>query len=454
MDFDQLWQTALGEIELQVSRPNYVTWLKNSRLLDKQDGTVLISLPNNFAKEWVENKYNKIILSALRNLDESTKKIQFTVNNKPANLNPSRKNRTAIDTAALKNQLAFEEFKIDSETNLNPRYRLNSFVVGKTNEFAYAAACAIIDDIGRKYNPLYIHGGVGLGKTHLIQAIGNEIKQKYENRVKVKYVSSEKFTNDVIYGIRNRRMEDMKEKYRNVDVFIIDDIQFIGGKTSTEEEFFHTFNSLYENNKQIIISSDRPPKFLPELTDRLKSRFEGGMKADISYPDYELRLAILKTKLQERGVSLPENIIELIANKVQKNLRELEGVLTRILFYQQAKLNLSLKNVEEIVNETIQQPTKNINPNLVIKAVSDYFQVSINDLTGRCRQKSIVEPRQIAMYLLRDILGLSFPDIGQKLGKRDHTTAIYAYSKLSENMNKNQDLNQKIIAIKDLVYKE
>jgi len=451
MDFDQLWQTALGEIEIQISRPNYITWLKNSRLVDKQDGTALVSLPNNFAKEWVENKYHKIILSALRNLDETTKKIQFTVNNKPTQLTPSKKR---VSDSPIKNQLAFEELRVDPETNLNSRYNLSSFVVGKTNELAYAAATAVIEEIGRKYNPLFIYGGVGLGKTHLIQAIGNEVKNKYDNNVKVKYVSSEKFTNDVVYGIRNKRMEDMKEKYRNVDLLIIDDIQFIGGKTSTEEEFFHTFNALYENNKQIIISSDRPPKFVPTLEERLRSRFEGGMIADIGYPDYELRLAILKTKLQERGVSLPENIVEFVANKVQKNLRELEGVLNRILFYQQAKNSVSLKAAEEIVNETIQQPTKNINPNQIIKSVADYFQISANDLGGRCRQKSIVEPRQITMYLLRDILGLSYPDIGQKLGKRDHTTAIYAYTKISEDINKNQDLNQKIIAIKDLVYKE
>jgi len=450
MDFDQLWQNVLGEIELQISRPNYVTWLKNSRLVDKQDGVALVSLPNNFAKEWVENKYQKIILSALRSADETTKKIHFTVNNKPAQLS-SRK--TTLDPSP-KTQLVFEELKVDPETNLNPRYNLNSFVVGKTNELAYAAATAVIDEIGRKYNPLFLYGGVGLGKTHLMQAIGNEIKKKYDNKVRVKYVSSEKFTNDVIYGIRNKRMEDMKEKYRTIDVLIIDDIQFIGGKASTEEEFFHTFNALYENNKQIIISSDRPPKFIPTLEERLRSRFEGGMIADIGYPDYELRLAILKTKLAERNISLPDNIVEFVANKIQKNLRELEGVLNRIIFHQQAKSGISLKAVEDIVSETIQQPTKNINPNQVIKAVADYFQISPNDLMGRCRQKSIVEPRQVTMYLLRDILGLSYPDIGQKLGKRDHTTAIYAYSKLSEEINKNQDLNQKIIAIKDLVYKE
>src|SRR3989344_1469001 len=404
MDLHQLWETALGEIELQISRPNYVTWLKNSSLVDKQDGVVLVSLPNNFAKEWVENKYHKIILGALRNLDETTKKVQFTVHSKPVQL--SKRNKPAFFNES-KSQLAFEELKIDPETNLNPRYTFNSFVVGKTNQLAFAAASAAIEEIGKKYNPLFIYGGVGLGKTHLIQGIGNEIKKKYNDKVKVKYVSSEKFTNDVIYGIRNKRMEDMKEKYRNVDVLIIDDIQFIAKKEATEEEFFHTFNALYENNKQIIISSDRPPKFIPTLEERLRSRFEGGMIADIGYPDYELRLAILQTKLQERGVTLPDPILEFVANKIQKNLRELEGVLNRILFYQQAKLDISLKTVETLVNETIQQPTKNINPNQVIKSVADFFEMSAQDLAGRCRQKSVVEPRQIAMYLLRDILGLA-----------------------------------------------
>ncbi len=455
MNFEQLWQTALGEIEIQISKPNFATWLKNSQLLDKQEGVVLVGLPNTFAKEWVENKYQKIILNALRNHDESTKKVQFTVhNNNKATATLAPKKNRQVNEEEFKKQLTFEELKVDPETNLNPRYRLSSFVVGKTNELAYAAACAVIEEIGRKYNPLFFYGGTGLGKTHLIQAIGNEIRVRYNNKVRVKYVSSEKFTNDVIYGIRNKRMEDMKDKYRNVDVLIIDDIQFIAGKTTTEEEFFHTFNALYENNKQIIISSDRPPKFIPTLADRMRSRFEGGMIADISYPDYELRLAILKTKLQERGVALPENILEFIANKIQKNLRELEGVLNRILFYQYAKKEVTLKMVEEIVAGVLQQPTKNINPNQVIKAVADYYELTPNDLIGRCRQKSVVVPRQITMYLLRDVLNLSYPDIGQRIGKRDHTTAIYANNKISEEMNKNQDLSQKILAIKDLIYKE
>mgnify|MGYP001617942471 CR=1 FL=1 len=457
MEFEQMWQTALGEIEVQVSKPNFATWLKNSRLLDRQEGIMLVGLPNNFAKEWVENKYQKIILNALRNIDQTTKKVQFTVHNNgngtTTAIVPQKKNRQ-VNEEDFKKQLIFEELKVDPETNLNPRYRLSSFVVGKTNELAFAAASAVVEEIGRKYNPFFVYGGTGLGKTHLIQGIGNEIKTRYKDNVRVKYVSSEKFTNDVVYGVRNRRMEDMKEKYRTVDVLIIDDIQFIAGKVATEEEFFHTFNALYDNNKQIIISSDRPPKFIPTLHDRLQSRFQGGMTADITYPDYELRLAILKTKLQEQGVALPDNILEFIANKIQKNLRELEGVLNKILFYQYSKRDITLKAVEEIVGEMLQQPTKNINPAQIIKAGSDYFGAVPLDLTGRCRQKSVVEPRQIAMYLLRDILGLSYPDIGQKMGKRDHTTAIYGYKKIMEGINKNQDLNQKIIAIKDVIYKE
>ncbi|OGY64093.1 MAG: hypothetical protein A3I89_03870 [Candidatus Harrisonbacteria bacterium RIFCSPLOWO2_02_FULL_41_11] len=453
MEHNKLWQTALGEIELQISRPNFVTWLKNSQLIDKQDGVALVSLPNNFSKEWVENKYQKIILAAIRNLDETTKTIKFTVHGNSSNAG-SLKNKNLPASEKYKEQSSFDELIINPDTNLNPRYKLSSFVVGKSNELAFAVATAIVENVGKKYNPLYVYGGVGLGKTHLIQAIGNEVLKKYDNKVRVKYVTSEKFTNDVIYGLKNRRMEDMKDKYRSVDVLIIDDIQFIGGKAATEEEFFHTFNALYDNNKQIIISSDRPPKFLPDLDERLKSRFEGGMKADIVLPDYELRTAILKTKLSEKNEDLPENIIELIANKIQRNLRELEGVLNRVIFYKKTKSAVSLKIVEDIISDTVKQPTKNINPNQIIKAVADYFDVSSEELAGRCRKKNIVEPRQIAIYLLRDVLNLSYPYIGERLGKRDHTTAIYAYKKLSEEINRNTDLNQKIMAIKDLVYKE
>lgn len=454
MNHQELWQSVLNDIELQISKPNFVTWLKNSRLLDKQEGTALVSLPNNFAKEWVENKYNKIILASLRNLDETTKKIEFVVENQPETLSKLKKRGDSFNKKFVADQLSFSEWKVDPDTNLNPRYTLSSFVVGRSNELAYAAAAAVVKEVGKKYNPLFIYGGVGLGKTHLIQGIGNEIKNFYENKIRVRYVPAETFINEMVTGMRNKRMEDAKEKYRSIDVLIFDDVQFIGGKERTEEEFFHTFNALYENNKHIIISSDRPPRFLSTLSERLRSRFEGGTSCELHAPDYELRVAVLKTKLQDKGCFLPDNIIDLIANKVLKNFRELEGILNRILSYQSTKnTEISLKLAEEIVNEAIQQPTRNINPNQVIKGVADYFEITVNDLISPSRKKSLVEPRQIAIYLLRDTLKLSYPAIGEKLGNRDHTTAIYSFTKLSKDINKNQDLNQKILTIKDLVFK-
>ena len=455
MEFDLFWQTALGDIELQVSRPNFVTWFKNSKLIDKKEGTALIGLPNNFAKEWVENKYNKVVLGALRNLDETTKKVEFVVFNdrtqKPVLKTFSRNIETRPDDFG---QLSFAEFKVDPVTNLNSRYTLSSFIVGKSNEMAHAAALAVIDQVGTKYNPLFIYGGVGLGKTHLMQGAGNEIGSRYGGKIKVKYVSSERFTNDVIWAIRNKRMETVKAKYRLVDVLIIDEIQFIAGKAATEEEFFHTFNALYENNKQIIVSSDRPPKFIPTLEERLRSRFEGGMIVDIGYPDYELRSAIIRTKLQEKKVSLSDEVIDFVANKIQKNFREIEGILNKILFYQSKQnSHITPKTVEEIITESVQEPTKNINPNQIIKIVAEFSEVSPLDLINKSRKKEIAESRQILMYLLRDMLELSYPYIGRKVGKRDHTTAMYAYEKISREINKNPALNQKVLMIRELISK-
>ncbi|PIR88389.1 MAG: chromosomal replication initiator protein DnaA, partial [Candidatus Harrisonbacteria bacterium CG10_big_fil_rev_8_21_14_0_10_44_23] len=291
-DLDKLWGSALGEIELQISKPNFITWFKNSQLIDKSDNTAHIALPNTFAKEWIENKYSKIVLGALRNIDDTITKVKFLIkSSKEFRIKTAKQNKAKADIE-LAPQQSFPEFKIDPETNLNPRYTFETFIVGKSNELSHAAASAVVDEVGSKYNPMFIYGGVGLGKTHLVQAIGNGIKQKHQGRLKVKYVSSEKFTNDVVWAMRNKRMETIKEKYRLIDVLIIDDIQFIIGKARTEEEFFHTFNALYEQNKQIVISSDKPPRFMPELAERLRSRFEGGMIVDIGLPDYELRFAI------------------------------------------------------------------------------------------------------------------------------------------------------------------
>ncbi|MCS6789320.1 MAG: chromosomal replication initiator protein DnaA [Patescibacteria group bacterium] len=446
-ELNTLWKKILNNIELQISKPNFVTWIKNSLLIDKNDGCITIALPNNFSKEWVENKYSKLILNIAREYDNSIKKINFIVDNKYF-INQKGSN---IDSSFEKSIL---DLRVDPETGLNSKYSLKSFVVGSSNELAYNAALAIIQNVGTKYNPFFVYGGVGLGKTHLIQMIGNEIKNLYKNKIKPKYVPSEKFTNDVVWAIRNKRMDDIKKKYRDIDVLIIDDIQFIGGKEKTEEEFFHTFNSLYENNKQIIISSDRPPQSIPTLEERLRSRFEGGLIVDITYPDYEMRVAIIKNKLQEKNTNLNDNIIDLIAKKVKKNIREIEGVLNKIIFYKETKGgNITISDAEEIINKTIQNISKKITDKQIIKAVSDFFNITPEDLLSNKRNKEIVEPRQIIVYLLREILDLSYPYIGEKLG-RDHTTAIHAYEKISNEINKNSTLYQKILLIKESIYKE
>ncbi len=452
MDLEKLWTAALGEIEIQISRPNFLTWFKNSSLVDKKEGTAVIGLPNGFAKEWVEHRYQKVVLGAIRALDDSTKKVEFVIVAREIEV------RRALQEAGQKtadDQLTFPEFRVDPESNLNPRYTLNSFIVGSSNELAHTAASAIVKEVGTKYNPLFIHGGVGVGKTHLIQAVGNEIKTRYKNRLRVKYLSSEKFTNEVISALKNRRMETLKERYRSVDVLIVDDIQFVAGKQRTEEEFFHTFNALYENNKQIILSSDRHPRSIPVLEERLRSRFEGGMTADIGAPDYELRVAVLKGKLQEKNASLPEDVLALIAERISKNFRELEGVLNKILFMiQTKKIAPTPTTVNEVLGE-IRSPSGSapINPSHVMKTVAEFFEVSMEELTGPSRKKQFVEPRQVAIYLLRELTNLSYPYIGEKLGSRDHTTIIYAHNKISVALNQDQTLQQKISSIREIIQK-
>lgn len=449
MGKEELWQAVLSEIELQISRPNFVTWLKNSRLVENNDGSALVALPNHFAKEWVESKYHKLILGIVRSHDGAVRKIDYVVEGSLIKTPRSRAGGEFDEK-----QLAFQEMKVDPETNLNPRYTLGSFVVGSSNELAYSAVAAVVQSVGIKYNPLFIYGGVGLGKTHLIQAAGNEVRSLSQGKIKVKYVTSEKFTNDVVWAIRNRRVEDIKNTYRSTDVLIIDDIQFIGGKEKTEEEFFHTFNALYEQNKQIIISSDRPPRAIPTLEERLRSRFEGGMIADIGVPDYETRLAIIKTKLQERGAAVDDQIIDLIAKRFQRNIREIEGVLNKMIFYQLSyQKPLTTQAAEKMINDAIERSKPNITPAQVVKAVANFFEISPNDLVGKGRSKEFIEPRQIAMFLMRDMLNMSYPYIASKIGNRDHTTAIYSYKKVADNIGKDPVLTDKISMIKEIVNK-
>ncbi len=447
MDPQQMWQSALGEMQIQLSRAHFATWLKNSQLVERKDDTVVVALPNNFTKTWVENKYHKNLLGIIRNFDGSVRKIEFVVGGKYFTNQPT-------PPAAPQDEAAMDlDFKTDPETGLNPKYRLSSFVVGPSNELAFAAANAITESIGRKYNPFFVYGGVGLGKTHLIQAIGNEIMVKYKGKVKPKYVSSEQYTRDIVWGLRNDRIESIKKKYRDVDVLIIDDIQFIGGKEKTEEEFFHTFNALYENDKQIIISSDRPPQSLPTLEERLRSRFEGGLITDIAYPEFEMRVAIIKSKLDDMNRHLSDAVVHVIAKRLRKNIRELEGVLKKIVFLQERRqTEVTEKMAEEIIEKATKNSAKRVSDAQIIKAVADFFNLTIEDIVSHTRRKEIVEPRQIAIYLLRDISDLSYPYIGEKLG-RDHTTAIHSYEKISQEINRDPGLNQKILMIKDLIFK-
>ena len=460
MTIKETWEAVLGEIELQISKPNFLTWLKQSRLIkiDKEKGRGIVGLPNNFAKEWVKNRYHKLILGSLRNIDSAIKDIDYIVVNNESqmvqNKNFSNKLRGVKRETSFEIQNSLIELKINPKTNLNPRYTLETFVVGGSNELAYAAIQAVTEKVGVRYNPLFIYGKVGLGKTHLIQAAGNEIVNKNKNKCSVLYITSEDFINDVVGAIRNKEMGNVKKKYRNVDVLIIDDIQFIGGKAATEQEFFHTFNALYEQNKQIILSSDRPPAAIPTLEERLRSRFEGGMVADVSYPDYEMRLAILEKKMYSNNWLVDKGIIETIAAKIQKNVRELEGVLNKVVFYQDFKNEkINSKKLEKIISETSKTPSKNITTKNIIKTVADFFEISELDIVKRSRQKEIVYPRQISMYLIRDILKMSYPNIGDKLGKRDHTTVIHAYEKISKDINQDPALNQKIMLIKEKLYK-
>ena len=456
MELQELWQSVLGELELQISKPNFQTWLKNSFLSDKKNETVCLSLESAFAKEWVSNKYHKIILKIIRNFDPEIKDIIYQIQPSEEKTKPIISSHIKkLEADILSKTLDFPNYSIDPKTNLNSKYTLQNFVVGANNELAYSAGLGVISELGRKYNPLFIYGGVGLGKTHLIQGIGNELRKLSKNKINIRYVSSETFTNEVINGIRMKRMDDLKNKYRKVDALIIDDIQFISGKEATQQEFFHTFNALYENNKQIIISSDRSPYLLSTLEERLRSRFEGGMVADISYPDHETRVAILKTKMdsQNKEIILNNEIFELISQKFPYNIRELEGALIRLLgMLKIRKLAPTVENSTSILDEINNHRIRMISPDNIIATVVEFYNTTEKEVLSHSRKKELVKPRQIIMYLLREDVKNSFSTIARKLGNRDHTTILHAYNKISKDIIKNKMLSQEINLIKEKIY--
>ena len=451
----ELWQAVLSETELSISKANFTTWFKNTNIISQKDGKIVIGVPNGFTREWLENKYNKIILKALRDAIGKIKEVNYIISSAAKSApgtKEKREEKKSRKPVITKEQLDIQEYKVDENTNLNPRYSFKSFIVASFNELAYAASQSVIKDLGKVYNPLFIYGGVGIGKTHLIQAIGNEIKTKGKNII---YVSSEKFSADLITSISEGKVEAFKDKYKKADVLIIDDIQFLAGKEKTQEIFFHTFNSLYEKNKQIILSSDRPPRAIPTLEERLRSRFEGGMIADIGIPEYETRLVILKRKAQEIGIELPEEAYSYIASNIQKNIRELEGALNRVVAF--IRLNNTIpsqKQLIKILKTVISNPQKRTNYKKIAEVVADFYDININDLINRNRKKEIVKPRQVTMYLMREELKSSYPFIGSKLGGRDHTTAIYACEKIGKEIENNIELEQELNLIKERLYSE
>lgn len=468
MNTNELWQAVLGELELTLSKANFTTWFKQTFISEVGEGSVIIGVPNLFTKAWLEKKYSKEISHSLQELTNGMiKQIVYRVESRPRapqaipvlDSKPVH-NQTSSYTQAQPNyqhyqpRSDFEPQEIRTgEFSLNNKYCFSTFIVGKQNELAHAAAQAVCAQPGGVYNPLFIYGGVGLGKTHLLQAVGNELIRKTPN-TRILYVTSERFTNDFISALKSNRMVEFKNRYRTVDVLLVDDIQFMTGKEGTQEEFFHTFNQLYQNNKQIVLSSDRPPKAIPQLENRLISRFEQGMMADVGSPDFETRVAILEIKCREKNHVLENDILHHIATIVQTNVRELEGALNKILaFHQFNNSRPTLESVKPILSSF--QPSnsrKTVTPKQLISTVAAYFDIHIDDLLGKSRQKRLAFPRQIVMYLMREEMKASYPSIGTELGGRDHTTAMHAYEKICGCLEEDEKLQHDLELIKQKIY--
>ena len=451
MTDQELWRSVLNDIQVQISQANFITWFKDTYIGSRRNGSVNVVVPNRFTREWLQEKYNKTILKSLRNASSEIKEVRYTIESKKNIHKLQQKTQQEKSLYVPKDkQLSFEEFQVNQLTNLNPKYSFSSFIVGPSNQLAHAAALSVVKQPGILYNPLFVYGGVGLGKTHLLQSIGNDLATKKD----VIYLTLEQFTEDFISSLQNKSTESFKNKYRTKDVLIIDDIQFLTGKEQTQEEFFHTFNALYSQNKQIIISSDRPPRSISSLEDRLVSRFEGGMLVEISNPDYETRVAILQEKIKEKEIDLSKNVVEYIANNIQNNVRELEGALNLILASskQLYKGNITEKQVKSTLFHIINQPKKNITYKHIVSVVSKFYEINEEDVYNKNRKQEIVIPRQIAMYLMRDTLNLSYPYIGTKIGNRDHTTAIHACNKISDQIKKDSQFEDQINLVKKMLY--
>jgi len=446
-DLKKLWEDVLVNIELNTSKANFNTWFKDTFIYKKEEGVIYLSVPNAFVKEWLYNKHHSYILKLLREQSTEIRSLDYIINKKPKH----EVAQEAQPRTTAGNELPLDDYYINKKDNLNPRYSFDSFVVGPFNELVYAASQAVIKKPGIVYNPLFIYGNTGLGKTHLMQAIGNTIKER-NNSLQVYYVTSEQFSLDYVNSVQNNNTSRFKEKYRKYDVLLMDDIQFLSNKEKTQEEVFHLFNYLYDNNKQIIFSSDKHPNYIPNLEERLKSRFVAGMIVDIPTPDYESRLAIMKRKLELNNCSLSDDVLDYLAVNLSGNIRELEGALNAILCHAQLKEgdNLKLIEVKNLVKNS-KRPEKNISIKDVIRTVADFYNIDEESIYQKNRRKEVIKPRQLTMFILREDLQISYPSIGQKLGGRDHTTVIHSCEKIKKTLNIDTTLSREVEQIRALL---
>src|SRR5919199_6193794 len=448
MDAKQVWRAALGELQVSLSPANFETWLRDTALVGVDDHRFRVAVPNGFAKDWLETRYRSLISQTLARIVGYSVQVDFEV----------REGQTGAFESATEEPVRLEATRHggggdNGAASLNSRYTFGNFIVGSANRLAHAASLSVAERPGHAYNPLFLYGGVGLGKTHLMHGIGNQVLARFP-RKKVVYATSEKFTNDFITTIQQGKIDEFRNRYRRIDLLLIDDIQFIADKERTQEEFFHTFNAIHEDGKQIVLTSDRPPKAIQALEERLRSRFEWGLIADLTAPDLETRIAILRAKAEEGAVSITSDVIEFIARKVVSNIRELEGALNRIVAYaSMGGLPITIELAQAVLSNVLYNPKKRmVTPERIAKAVADYYGVQMDALKGQKRDKAIVMPRQIAMFLMRAETDVSLLRIGAELGGRDHSTVLHACDKITRESAGNDELRREIAAVRELIY--
>ena len=444
----QLWDNVLEHVQGNISGANFSTWFKDTFIARQEAGTIYISVPNQFVRDWVKNKYHSLILRTLRSLSSDVRGVEYIISKQRPG--EALEHQQQAEPAFVPGELPLQNLYISKEDNLNPRYTFDSFVVGAFNELAFAAAQAIIKNLGQTYNPYLVYGRTGHGKTHLIQAIGNEVKKQAPD-TKIFYTTSEKFAQDLVNALRSNKITGFKEKYRKYDMLIMDDVQFLSGKEKTQEELFHLFNTLYDNNKQIIFSSDQHPHYIQNLEERLQSRFGAGMIVDISAPDKESRVAIVKAKAQSNNFMIEDSVAEYVASSIEGNVRELEGALNTIICQSQLKKkDLSLAEVKAALKNNV-KPRRVIPVEDVVRLVADYYNIDTESIYKKTRKKEVVRPRQLIMYLLREDFSMPYPAIGQKIGRRDHTTVIHSYEKVKKDLENNNTLAQEIEQIRSMI---